>query len=40
MSQAWIFLAVGFGLSLLAGVVLTVLVLCCLAWKNKRKEER
>ena len=40
MSQAWIFLTVGLGLSLLVGVVVTVLVLCCLAWRNKRREER
>ena len=40
MSQTWIFLTVGFGLSLLVGVVLTVLVLCCLVMQNKRKEQR
>ena len=39
-AQAWIFLTVGLGLSLLVGVVFTVLILCILAKRNKRRERR
>ena len=31
-------MTVGLGLSLLAGVVVTVLILCCLASRNRRRE--
>ena len=39
-AQAWIFLTVGLGLSLLAGVIVTVCVLCILSRRNKRRERR
>ena len=39
-AQAWIFLTVGLGLSLLVGVVFTVIILCILAKRNKRRERR
>ena len=39
-AQAWIFLTVGLGLSLLVGVVFTVLILRILAKRNKRRERR
>ena len=39
-AQAWIFLTVGLGLSLLAGVVVTVCILCILSRRNKRRERR
>ena len=39
-AQAWIFLTVGLGLSLLAGVIVTVCVLCILARRNQRRERR
>jgi len=39
-TQAWIFLTVGLGLSLLVGVIVTILILCILSRRNKRRERR
>ena len=40
MNQVWIFLTVGFGLSLLLLVVIITMVLCCLVHVYQRREEK
>ena len=40
MNQVWIFLTVGFGMSLLLVVVIITMVLCCLVTMYHRREEK